>query len=116
MIRAITAIVLIVGVSAIGVAAGSVDGSSERRARLYLADAAPLVLRGTGFVAGERVRVTVSAESTRTRRVVAGRSGRFVVRFAGVAYDRCNDLLAQAAGSEGSLARLKRPQPLCPPS
>lgn len=116
MIRAIGAIALLAGVSAIGSAAYGGDDTSQRTARLQLADAAPLTLRGTGFVPAERVRLTVSTQTTRTRRVVAGRSGTFVVRFAGIAYDRCNDLLAQATGSEGSLARLKRPQPFCPPN
>jgi hypothetical protein len=118
MIRAIAAIALVVCVSAIGVAAGALDrgSTSTRTARLHLADAAPLKLRGTGFVAGERVRVTVTAETRRTKRVSADRSGRFVTRVAGVGYDRCNGLLAQAVGSEGSLARLKLPQPLCPPN
>lgn len=116
MVRAIAAVALVAGVSAVGSAGGGVEDSSRRTARLQLADAAPLTLRGTGFVAGERVRVTVSARSTRTRRVAAGRSGTFVVRFAGIAYDRCNGLLAQATGSEGSVARLKRPQPFCPPN
>jgi hypothetical protein len=114
VLRVVAVVVLALGAFTAGVAAGT--AGSDRTARLQLASAAPLTLGGTGFVAGERVRVTVTTVTTRSKRVVAGRSGRFIVRFAGVAYDRCNGLLAQASGSEGSLARLKRPQPLCPPN
>jgi hypothetical protein len=116
MLRVVAAVVLAAGAFAVGVAAGRADSNENRTPRLRLADPAPLTLRGTGFAAGERVRVTLTAATTRTNRVVAGRSGRFLVSLAGVPYDRCLGMSAQAVGSEGSLARLKLPQPLCPPS
>lgn len=116
MVRTLVAITLIVGAGALGVAASAVDGSSNRTARLHLQASVPLQLRGTSFAAGERVRVRVSSRSTSTKRVTASRSGSFVVRFGNLTYDRCNGLLAEASGSEGSVARLKRPQPLCPPN
>jgi hypothetical protein len=108
-------VVVAVGAFAGGVAAGGVGSDENRTPRLRLADAAPLTLRGTGFAPGERVRVTVAAARTRTKRLVAGRSGTFVARFAGITVHRCDGLFAQASGSEGSLARLKRPQTFCPP-
>jgi hypothetical protein len=109
-------IALAAGAFAVGVATGGAGSEGTRTPRLQVASAAPLTLRGTGFVAGERVRVTVAAAATRTKRVVAGRSGRFLVGFTGVSYDRCLGMGAQAVGAEGSLARLKLPQPLCPPN
>jgi hypothetical protein len=116
MLRVVAVALLAAGAFAVGVAAGSAGSDGNRTARLQLADTAPLTLRGTGFAPGERVRVTVTAMTTRTKRVVAGRSGRFLVSLAGVPYDRCLGMSAQAVGSEGSLARLKLPQPLCPPN
>jgi hypothetical protein len=115
VLRVVAAVVSAVAAFAVGVAAGGAD-SENRTPRLRLADAAPLTLRGTGFVPHERVRVTVAVRTTRTKRVVAGRSGAFVARFAGNAVHRCDGLFAQASGSEGSLARLKRPPTFCPPN
>ena len=113
MVRAIAAIALVLGVPA--AAGGVADTSTRRTARLHLVDTAPVKVRGTRFVPGERVRVTAISMSKKMKRVVAGRAGRFAVGFAGLAYDRCSGLLVTAVGSEGSLARFRLPQPLCPP-
>jgi hypothetical protein len=49
--------------------------------------------------------------------VVVDDKGSFVLRFAGIAVDRCNGLTVTAVGSGGSRAALKLPpQPLCPPT
>lgn len=116
VLRVVAAVVLAAGAFAVGVAAGGAGSDENRTPRLRLADAAPLTLRGTGFAPRERVRVTVVAATTRTKRIVAGPSGVFVARFAATAVHRCDGLFAQASGSEGSLARLKRPPTFCPPN
>lgn len=115
MVRAIALIALIAGALAIPASGGAAEMTSERTARLHLVSTAPVKVRGTGFRAAERVRVTAISEWRRTKRVVATRTGRFTVSFGGVAYDRCNGLVVTAEGAQGSLARFKLPQPLCPP-
>lgn len=101
------------------VAPGAADGAGDRgRARLVVAADAPLTLRGYGFVARERVRVTVrSGERGTSKRVRAGVRGRFRIMFESVTFDRCGEGLEVAAvGDQGTRAVLKvRPQPLCPP-
>jgi hypothetical protein len=64
----------------------------------------PLRLQGTGFHAGERVRVTVTPSTGEgvTHRARAGRHGSFVVGFPGI--DACGGLEGVAHGSRGSQA------------
>jgi hypothetical protein len=107
----VTALMLAVS----GSAMSTPDASKPTRATLGLADTAPLKLRGRGFHARERVRVSVSAERRATKRVVATAAGSFVVTFADISVDRCNGLVAVAVGRRGSRATYKQPQPLCPP-
>jgi hypothetical protein len=86
--------------------------------RLVLVDPAPLTLRGTSFVRGERVRVLVKTQGrTVERRTVASARGTFSVMFPDVQLHRCSwGFSAQAIGTNGSRAVLKPPpQPLCPP-
>ena len=117
MPRLLVAAALILTLSGIGMAAAGTGESSKRTARLTLASPNPLTLRGTGLRPGERVRVRAATDyATKTRRVSASAAGRFLVRFNGTSLDRCSGLLAEAVGSEGSVARFKRPQPLCPPN
>jgi hypothetical protein len=117
VIRLLAVLALILTLSALGVAAAATGESSTRTARLSLASGAPLKLRGTGFQPGESVRVRVATDvATKTKRVSASPAGRFFVRFTGVYVDRCSGVFAEAVGSEGSVARFKRPQPLCPPN
>jgi len=115
--RIIATGVLALAVAAIGGGAASTAEASKRVAILQLTGETPLKLRGTGFLAGERVRVRVLAGSSGKRKIVyATRGGSFVVAFPTVPFDRCNGLVAEAVGARGSQARLKFPQLLCPPN
>jgi hypothetical protein len=99
--------------TAVGVGASA----STPTASLRLVDNDPLTLRGSAFQPGERVRVTVRMQPRRwERRVRAGPAGAFRVVFQQVQFgDPCTtDFHATAVGREGSIARLKRPQRLCP--
>ena len=91
----------------------------ERGATLRLAGTHPVALRGSGFLAGEQVTVVAqSAGRTRSRTVVAGEAGRFLVRFDKLPFDRCQGFRAVARGVRGSVARFKLPDlldRLCPP-
>src|SRR3954447_16975919 len=77
------------------------------RPRLAIVRAAPLTVRGTGFAARERVRVTVR---TTTRTVVRSArtndDGVFTARFAGVGLGGCGAV--GATGSSGDRATLTR--------
>lgn len=117
MNRLLTAVVLGLGVLAIGFGAAS-GGVAKRTAHLQLVSGNPVKLRGTGFFRGERVRVRVVAGSAVKSKVVyAGRAGGFLVTFATISHHRCDALFAEAVGARGSQARLKPPpQPLCPPN
>jgi hypothetical protein len=117
VIRLLVAAAAMLSVAAIGVAGAGTGEPSTQTARLSVVSMSPLTVRGTRFQPRERVRVTVVTDSaTRTRRVSAGAAGRFVVGFAAVSVHRCSTLFVEANGSEGSLARFKRAQPLCPPN
>ncbi len=91
------------------------DTRAVTRPSLALLDRAPIVLRGRSFVAGERVRVTVSTTVRRTRVVYAGSRGGFIVRFTGLIVPRCGGFIARARGSSGDLATMKIPLPACQP-
>jgi hypothetical protein len=107
-------IALAAGLALLGSAANGA-GDATGKATLKLTRGAPLTVRGTHFVPGERVRLVVSSERQTTRRVTANGAGAFTAQFP-LAYDRCNGLIILAVGSEGSRAGLKRPELLCPPS
>jgi hypothetical protein len=64
----------------------------------------PLRLQGTGFHAGERVRVTVTPSTGEgiTRRARAGRRGSFTIGFPGI--EACGGIEGIARGSRGSRA------------
>lgn len=69
--------------------------------RLAVRTPRPLVVEGSRFIPGERVRVAAPGSTTRVR---AGRFGRFVVRLAAV--DACNGGTVVAVGSSGSRAQV----------
>jgi hypothetical protein len=91
--------------------------NATRRATLQLTDREPLTLKGTRFLARERVRVTVTLDARRyVRWARANRLGMFVARFGDVHLDRCHNFIGRALGNGGSQATLKLPpHPLCPP-
>lgn len=99
-------------------AAAHVDAATGKRtAKLKLAAARPVSLRGSQFLTGERVTVMAHSQGRiRARTVVAGAGGAFLVRFEGLPFDRCQGFLAIARGSRGSVARYKLPDLMCPPS
>src|SRR3954468_14112657 len=92
--------------AALATGAAATRGSEPK---LTIVRAAPLTVRGTGFVGSERVRVTVRA-TTRTviRAVRAGPAGACTVRFAGARIGRCGDAAITAVGTRGDRARLVR--------
>jgi hypothetical protein len=87
------------------VAAALATPAAAQAARLTLVGARPVAVRGTGFHARERVRVTVRQADgrQRVRRVTASRAGTFKLTFPG-APPPCGGWSASATGSRGSRA------------
>ena len=86
--------------------------------RLRIADSAPLAIRGVGFGAHEKVRLTVTlGATTQLRKLYTDRQGTFFARFADLKYDRCHGALKVAAvGARGHTSSFEL-QPLeCPNS
>jgi hypothetical protein len=83
-------------------------------ARVRVTSASPATVRGTGFVPGERVRVTVNAGTAITRRVLAGPGGGFVARFQTIALSWCTAYVVRAVGSTGDTAIVRVRAPECP--
>lgn len=107
-------IALAAGLALLGSAANGA-GEARGKATLKLTRGAPLTVRGTQFVPGERVRLTVSGARKTSRRVAANGTGAFTAQFA-FTFDRCGGgLMVLAVGSEGSRAGIKLPEMLCPP-
>ena len=86
-------------------------------ARVRVVDTTPLAIVGSGFKAGEIVRVTVFAPqaATRTtlRRTTATRAGSFRLRFPRISLGDCDSYGLRAVGNKGSRAAYKPPQPMC---
>jgi hypothetical protein len=95
-----------------------VTGTAVAAARLQVVTPRPLTVRGAGFVRHESVRVRLLMPGREiVRRVRATRGGRFTVRFAGAAPDRCSGYSIVASGASGSFATLRWPvRPGCPPA
>ncbi len=90
---------------------------SSGKARIVPLSMTPLRIKGRGFVAGERVRVTATAGSKKvTRPATAGSRGGFVVLLPLGEIDRCNGLLVVATGDKGSRTSFQFAQLLCPVS
>jgi hypothetical protein len=77
-----------------------------------------VTVRGTAFLAHERVRVVLRRPDrpAATRRLRASDGGSFAATFTGAAVSRCGNFVVIATGSSGSRASLRRrPLPACPP-
>jgi hypothetical protein len=81
--------------------------------RLHVVSTSPLVVRGNGFHASERVRIEVTGSVRATRTVTATPDGTFGARFPTLTIGHCSAYAGRAFGSEGSRAVL-RVQPECP--
>lgn len=81
---------------------------SAAQARLVPVSKSPLRVKGTGFVPGERVRVEVEGQESRT--VTASGAGSFAVGFPS---DRCTSVTVTATGSKGSRASFNLSRALC---
>ena len=89
-------------------------GAAGTRASLRIVKTAPLTVRGSGFGAGERVKLLVNAGRPLARTVKAGSRGAFAVRF-DVEVDRCTAVVVQAFGNRGSRASVDLTAPDCTP-
>jgi hypothetical protein len=74
----------------------------------------PLSVRGTGFAAQERVRLTAYGPFRATKQVQADRLGRFAARFARPV-ESCNAMVLVTAVGPRSRATLRIPLRECPP-
>ena len=112
MTRGLALVALVLTLAPAGAAA---DQSGTGKAKLQIVRGATLVVRGTHFVPGERVVVSVTAQRNASKRMVADARGIFVARFR-ISFDRCSSgLNALAVGDRGSRARLRLPELMCPP-
>jgi hypothetical protein len=85
----------------------AVPAAAAARPRLTLVRASPLTVHGAGFVARERVRVSVrTATRTVARSARADAHGAFTVRFAGVRLGACGAV--GATGAHGDRASVTR--------
>jgi hypothetical protein len=87
---------------------GVASSGHPARAQLRLMAAAPVVVGGTGFQAGEHVRLVVRSPALVTRRVTAGRAGDFTMRLKAFAGDICTGFSVTATGDRGSRASYTR--------
>jgi len=116
---ALTAVLAAPGVGIAIAATGSDDPSraaqptAARRALLMPVGSDPFRVRGSGFRARERVRVTITPTGRGgvTRRVRANRRGTFTLAFAGI--DSCGGVHGVAAGSRGSRASFRFSAIMC---
>jgi hypothetical protein len=91
-------------VLAAGVMCGPASSGQSGRAQLRLITPSPVTMRGTGFKAGEHVRVVGRLPGMATKRVTASPVGGFTVRFTGSAGARCTGFSVTATGDRGSRA------------
>jgi hypothetical protein len=95
---------------------GTARHDAKQRPVLRVTSSEPVTVTGLRFVARERVRVSLHADSqVHSRRVRATRRGSFTVTFSAATVDRCLGFIVNAVGDRGSRAGLKYAQPLCPP-
>jgi hypothetical protein len=92
----------------------SVAGASQVRARLSIVTTVPFSVHGTSFRPRERVTITLTAASVRSKVVTATKRGAFTATFKGFAVPHCVGYTVKAKGSRGSVATLSI-TPECPP-
>src|SRR4051812_8718905 len=82
--------------------------ATQQRTRIFIADESPLVVRGTGFKALERVTVTVThGKAVFRRAATASSTGVVVARWKVSMPTTCASTFVLAVGSQGSRATYK---------
>ena len=83
------------------------SAAAGAKAQLRIADMGPLTVLGTGFLAGESVRVSAITDAgAGAKSSKAGAAGRIGVRFPRLTLDRCPSYTISARGDRGSRATL----------
>jgi hypothetical protein len=99
---------LVVAAACLLAAVSAATASNQGRPALSLVSERPVVLAGSGFRPGERVRVRVSVGGKSfAKRLAASRGGRFRARFAQANTPDCALFVASAVGGQGSRATLR---------
>ena len=80
------------------------QAASTRTARVRVLDTTPFTVHGTGFVARERVTVSVLVNTRRAHMVSANSAGTFKTTFPALKLESCVGYEVQARGSRGSSA------------
>jgi uncharacterized protein (DUF58 family) len=79
------------------------SGVARSRPTITVTRVVPLIVKGSGFVAGERVKVAVREPAVYRKTVTAGRLGGFTATFR-VALGKCVRIRVVATGNKGSRA------------
>jgi hypothetical protein len=123
----VAAAAVVVAVVAVSAAVGAMTlGSDDKstkaapatavkrgKARIMPVGGLGMVFKGSSFVPGENVRVTISEVGPqKIRRVKADRLGAFLVRFKG-GYDRCGGMTVTAVGDRGSKTGFQLSNVMC---
>jgi hypothetical protein len=111
-----TRLVLVVGlIVAAALPSAASPAAGDTKPLLGVSGRGPIVVRGSGFEAGERVQVLLAANGRQQwESAVAGGAGRFTVAFRGP-LGACARYTVHAFGSKGSRARVlqRRALPDC---
>jgi hypothetical protein len=96
------------------VVSGLAAGGPTAKAKLRVVTLRPFVVAGSGFHAGETVRVTVRADTAYAwKRDEASTAGRIGVRFPALRLGECPEYVVAARGDMGSRAGLRSIPRLC---
>ena len=107
MVVLAVAVALVLSLSASD-AGNRADSASAAKPQLRVVDLSPFAVVGTGFKAGETVRVTVRARGgSASTTDDAAASGRVEVRFPRMKLGRCPEYVISARGDKGSRAGLR---------
>src|SRR3954452_1262868 len=97
-------------------AAPAAAARHSSKAALHLVSPQPLVVRGTGFFPGERVRLTLrTGDDVIYRRATASPAGVFRSSFGTVTIGRCGGFSIRAATKRHAAALKTPPLPACMP-
>lgn len=107
MRRILSAMSVVLAAAAV-LSAGQAGGGSGAKPQLSVVTLRPFVVVGSGFRAGETVRVTVRADAgAASKRDGASGAGHIGVRFPGLRLGRCPQYVVAASGNKGSYAFLR---------